>query len=141
MNELFGAVKFRNILRPGDVFEGIPCQKLAFNNCWFKYGWLRYWLPVSVTRTLFPALDGVVLAMILHCKELREIGVVFDCRKESRAQTLDGRDNLCTRWKACEELQGQKLPKLRVWDVEGNKVTRLAQTVITASFPALECQV
>jgi hypothetical protein len=83
----------------------------------------------------------VVLAIIPHCKELREIGVVLDYRKESRAQTLDGRDNLRTRWKACEELQGQKLLKLRVWDVEGNKVTRLAQTVITASFPALECQV
>jgi hypothetical protein len=42
----------------------------------------------------------VVLAMITHCKELREIGVVLDYRKESRVHTLDGRDDLRRRWKA-----------------------------------------
>ena len=63
--------------------------------------------------------------MITHCKELREIGVVLDYRKESRVHTLDGRDGLRRRWKACEELQGQKMPELRVWDAEGNKVKRL----------------
>jgi len=125
VDELFGAAKFRDILRTGDVFEGIPCQKLAFNICCLKLWWLRHWLPVPATRTLSPTGNGAVLAMISPCRELREIGVVLDCRKESRAQTLDGRDNLRARWKACEELQGQKLPKLRVWDVEGNKVERL----------------
>jgi hypothetical protein len=125
MDELSGVAKFRNILKPGDVFEGIPCQKLAIEICWFSRWRLLYWLPVSATRTLFPTHDGVVLAMITHCKELREIGVVLDYRKESRVHTLDGRDDLRRRWKACEELQGQKMPELRVWDAEGNKVERL----------------
>jgi hypothetical protein len=125
VDELFGAIKFRIILRPGDVFEGIPCQKLAFDIFWLKYWWLRHRAPVYATRTHFPMGDGAVLAMIHHCKELREVDVVLDYRKESRTLTLDGRDALRIRWKACEELQGQKMPKLRVWDVEGNKVKRL----------------
>lgn len=127
MAELFGAVEFRNILRPGGVFEGITCQRLAFDICWLKYWWLRHWTPVYATRTPFPMGDGAVLAMIHHCKELREVGVVLDYPQANRTLMLDGRDTLRTRWKAYEELQGQKMPKLRVWDVEGNKVKRLGR--------------
>jgi hypothetical protein len=121
---LFATAKFSNILRPGDVFEGIPCQKLAIDISWFKDWRLYHWLPVPAARMYLP-FGRKLLAMISHCKELREIGVVLDNWLEGRERTLDGRNTIRRRWEASEELQGQKMPKLRVWDVEGKKVKRL----------------
>ena len=135
MDDLLKVKEFRQaLMMERNAFEGISCHKLAFGPNWFADAWLHHWLPTSdVSANLTNiAGGGEVLAMISHCKELREIGVVLEESKKVMADetffyhhwvryTVAERDNLQSQWDACEELQDQKMPKLRVWEVDGNK--------------------
>jgi hypothetical protein len=113
---------FRNMLKAGKGFEGIPCQKLAFSVLWLYDEFLHGVLSTD------PRACGEDwgLSFIMKCQGLRETGAIHQGEIDIRRQEpkLDRADTIRRQWEECEELRVRKLPEVCVWDKDGERVKR-----------------
>ncbi|KAE9376623.1 hypothetical protein N431DRAFT_462444 [Stipitochalara longipes BDJ] len=120
-----------------DSFQGINCQKLALPSPYFLLAYRHYSIsglnyPMSYTGSR----DEEVLALILHSKELREIGVVandwdYMLGEWSEEEIANlGADLVAKSEESCAEecLKGRdEVKQLRIWDMGGNEMKYLPQ--------------
>ncbi len=131
------------MLKAGNGFKGIPCQKLAIPLKWLFDERLESWVRTAEIA------NKNLLEVINHGQILKEIGVIIGDWKtvveetiydeslvnngiypegtdviSRQGQVLDWADQTRRQWELCEELRDRKLPEVCVWDMNGERYRR-----------------
>ena len=118
-----------------DGFQGINCRKLAIAFPDFTFLEPSRFAPITLPNTTKHVARGI-FALVSHCKELEEFGVVpfgrdpdfmkgmqaESCFKSLQVACLGARDKVRHRLKECAALQGQRIPEVVVWGWDGKKI-------------------